>query len=275
MTDSNITVVRPSEIDISRVILTRPRKNKQGKLTSYLNYNGSACVFETPTLHTFGVGRFEDKTNPAVKGKYSLTFTQRQGGTETQESVDRFFAFLQALDEKMIDYMIENSQQIFGEVYGPEDRKVVAGMYKKNRLIKAPKLDKDRNPYPSSFKAAFYTKGDEREGEVVAPVVGLMKGKSMIEVSTFEELCEAVPKNTSVRAILVPRIYHLAGLCGIKFSVQFMKVPEVKKMTMPKTFTFSDEDSAEAVNASTSEEVVEDDVVEEEEEEGEYEEVEE
>lgn len=280
MSDSNITVVRPQDIDISRVIFTKLRKNKQGKFTSYLNYNGGACVFETPTLHTFGVSRFEDKANPAIKGKFSLTFTQRPGGADTQETVDRFFDFMKAIDEKIIDFMIENSQQILGEQYGPEDRKVVAGMYKKNRLIKTPKLDKEKNPYPCAFKAGFYTRGDEREGEVVVPNVGLMKGKSMVEVATFEELCEAVPKNSNVRAILVPKMYFISGMCGLKWSVQFMKVPEVKKMSMPKTFTFSDEDAGagagegEAAAEGTTEEVVEDDEAEEEEE-GEFEEVEE
>lgn len=279
MSDSNITVVRPQDVDISRVVFTKLRKNKQGKFVSYLNYNGGACVFETPTTHTFGVGRFEDKANPAIKGKYSLTFTQRPGGSETQETVDRFFDFMKALDEKIIDFMIENSQQILGEQYGPEDRKVVAGMYKKNRLIKAPKLDKEKNPYPSAFKAGFYTRGDEKEGEVVTPSVSLMRGKSMVEISTFEELCEAVPKNANVRAILVPKMYFISGMCGLKWTVQFMKIPEVKKMTMPKTFTFSDEDGETTAGAgagaeAATEEVVEDDEAEEEEE-GEYEEVEE
>ena len=131
--------------------------------------------------------------------------------------------------------------------------------------------------YPDSYKVSFQTQGDEKKGETVTPVISLLKGKSEVQISTFEELCQHVPKNSAVRMVIQPRIYILTDIAGIKFTARFMKVPEVKKMEMPTTFKFTDEsDNADATQvAEVADEVVEDSDEEEAEEEEEVEEEEE
>jgi hypothetical protein len=219
-------------------------------------------MIESPTLHSFGVGRYEDEKKGIVS-KYSLTCTQRASNGESEETVAHFFDFLRGLDEKMVDFLIENSETFFKEKLSNDDRKSVTRSYKKYAIIKENKDKKTGEAYPDSFRVGFQTQGDEKKGETVTPVISLLKGKSKVEVSSFEDLIEHVPKNTSVRIVIQPRIYLLADVAGIKFTAKFMKVPEVKKMVMPTEFSFTDGGDE---NESPSGEGEEEEVVEEEEE---------
>ncbi len=283
MPATQFPIISASKLDISQISITKPKKNKDGKLVAYMNYGETGFMLETPTTHTFGVGKYVDEKK-GIDSKYVINSTQRASNGESEEVVNNYFKFLKSLDDKMIDWLIENSQTIMKESYSAEDRKLVAAAYKKYRIVKENKDKKTGELYPDSYKVGFQTNGDEKKGETVTPVISLLKGKSQVEVSTFEELCAHVPKNSAVRMVIQPRIYILTDIAGVKFTARFMKVPETRKMEMPTTFKFSDEPDEEAEPVaqatSTSEEVEDSDAEEveegEEEEEGEeYEEVEE
>ncbi len=271
MAEKTFPVISPANLDIHNVSITKPRKDKSGKLVSYLNYGDKGFMIETPTLHSFGVGRYEDEKKGIVS-KYSLTCTQRASNGEAEEVVSHFFNFLRGLDEKMIDFLIENSETFFKEKLTNEDRKAVTRTYKKYSIIKENKDRKSGESYPDSFRVAFQTPKDDAN----TPLLSLLKGKTKVEVSSFEELMAHVPKNSSVRVVIQPRIYLLADIAGIKFTARFMKVPEVSRMVMPTEFKFSDEpDDAAAAAApenhvnDSEEEEAEGEAEEEEEEEGE------
>ncbi len=269
-------IISAAKLDINQVSITKPKKNKDGKLVSYLNYGETGFMIETPTTHTFGVGQFKDDKK-GIEGKFAINSTQRASNGESEEVVNNYFKFLKALDDKMVDWLIENSQTVMKENYTQEDRKLVASAYKKYRIVKENKDKKTGEMYPDSYKVGFQTQGDEKKGETLTPVISLLKGKSQVEISTFEELCAHVPKNSAVRMVIQPRIYILTDVAGIKFTARFMKVPEVKKMEMPTTFKFSDDSDettqvaeiadAEEVVEDSDEEVAEEEEVEEEEEE--------
>jgi hypothetical protein len=288
MPATQFPIISASKLDISQISITKPKKNKDGKLVAYMNYGETGFMLETPTTHTFGVGKYVDEKK-GIDSKYVINSTQRASNGESEEVVNNYFKFLKSLDDKMIDWLTENSQTIMKESYTAEDRKLVAAAYKKYRIVKENKDKKTGELYPDSYKVGFQTNGDEKKGEVVTPVISLLKGKSQVEVSTFEELCAHVPKNCAVRMVIQPRIYILTDIAGVKFTARFMKVPETKKMEMPTSFRFTDEpdDTSSDVNQpvaeSTTEQVEDSDAEveevegeEEEEEEGEeYEEVEE
>ena len=276
MPATQFPIISASKLDISQISITKPKKNKDGKLVSYMNYGETGFMIETPTTHTFGVGKFVDDKK-GIEGKYAINSTQRPSNGENEEVVNNYFKFLKSLDDKMIDWLIENSQTVMKESYTQEDRKLVASAYKKYRIVKENKDKKTGEMYPDSYKVGFQTTGDEKKGETVTPVISLLKGKSEVQISTFEELCQHVPKNSAVRMVIQPRIYILTDIAGIKFTARFMKVPEVKKMEMPTTFKFTDEsDNADATQvAEVADEVVEDSDEEEAEEEEEVEEEEE
>ncbi len=279
MSDKTFPVIAPSALDISNVSITKPKKNKDGKLVAYLNYGDKGFMIETPTLHSFGVGRYEDEKKGIVS-KYSLTCTQRPSNGESEDVVNNFFDFLRGLDEKVIDFLIENSETFFKEKLSNDDRKSVTRSYNKYAIVKKNKDSKTGQAYPDSFRVAFQTQGDEKKGEELTPVISLLKGKTKVEVSSFEDLIQHVPKNSSVRVVIQPRVYLLADIAGIKFTARFMKVPEVSRMVMPTEFQFTDEpsDSAEPVQEAAAATAVEDsdqEEVEEVEEEEEVEEVEE
>jgi hypothetical protein len=259
-------IIPSAKLDINSVSITKPRKDKNGKLVAYLNHGESGFMIESPTLHSFGVGRYEDEKKGIVS-KYSLTCTQRASNGETEENVAHFFDFLRGLDEKVVDFLIENSETFFKEKLTNDDRKSVTRSYNKYAIIKKNKDKKTNEPYPDSFRVAFQTQGDEKKGETITPIISLRKGTSVVEISSFEDLVANVPKNSSVRMVIQPRIYMLADVAGIKFTAKFMKVPEVKKMVMPTEFSFTDGDADGAAASSTPDE--EEEVVEEEEEDGE------
>jgi hypothetical protein len=264
-----IPIIPATKLDISKVNITKPRKNKDGKIVAYLNYGESGFMIETPTMHSFGVAAFKDEKK-GIESKHRLTCTRRPGGTETEENVNNFFEFLRGLDEKMIDFLIENSQMIFKEKYDESDRKIVASNYKKYRIIKEKKDEKTGEMYPPNFRVGFMTMGDERKGEELTPMVSLLKGKTEIAINSFADLEEHVPKNSSVRVVIQPRIYILSDIAGVRFTARFMKVPEVSKMAMPTKFQFSDSsDGADApVAEGDDEEAEEEQQAEEEDEEG-------
>ncbi len=276
-------IISAQTFNIEQVSITKPKKNKDGKLVAYLNYGETGFMIETPTTHSFGVGRYADEKK-GIEGKYGINCTQRASNGESEEVVKKFFEDLKGLDNKMIDWLIENSQTVMKESYTNDDRKLVASAYKKYRIVKENKDKKTGELYPDSYKVSFQTNGDEKKGETLTPVIHLLKGKSQIEVSTFEELCAHVPKNSAVRLVIQPRIYILTDIAGIKFTARFMKVPETRRMEMPTSFKFSDEPDNDATDVNNHQiaDVVEDsdneeeEVVEEDDEEGEeYEEVEE
>ncbi len=257
MSSTQFPIIPAAKLDINAVSITKPRKDKSGKLASYLNHGTAGFMIETPTIHSFGVGRYEDDKKGIVS-KYTLTCTQRASNGESEESVAQFFDFMRALDEKVIDFLIENSMLFFKEQLSNDDRKSVARSYNKYAIVKKNKDKKTGDAYPDSFRVSFQTdKEDENK-----PVITLLKGKNKVDVNSFEELMEHVPKNCAVRLVIQPRIYLLADVAGIKFTVRFMKVPEVKKMTMPTEFKFSDEgeeaETGDATEAEATEEVVED-----------------
>ncbi len=245
-------IIPSAKLDISAVSITKPRKDKSGKLVSYLNHGESGFMIETPTLHSFGVGRYEDEKKGIVS-KYSLTLTQRASNGESEENVAHFFNFLHGLDEKIIDFLIENSETFFKEKLTNDDRKAVTRTYKKYAIVKENKDKKTGAAYPDSFRVSFQTNKDDAN----APIISLLKGKSQVEISSFEDLMAHVPKNCAVRAVIQPRIYLLADVAGIKFTVRFMKVPEVKKMEMPTEFKFSDDGDAEETQVAEADEEAE------------------
>ncbi len=253
-------IIPSAKLDINAVSITKPRKDKNGKLVAYLNHGESGFMIESPTLHSFGVGRYEDEKKGIVS-KYSLTCTQRASNGESEENVAHFFDFLRGLDEKVVDFLIENSETFFKEKLTQDDRKSVTRSYNKYAIIKKNKDKKTNEPYPDSFRVAFQTQGDEKKGEEVTPVISLLKGKSKVDISSFEDLMEHVPKNTAVRVVIQPRVYLLADIAGIKFTARFMKVPEVKKMTMPTEFQFTDDgeggDQTQVAEGAEEEEVEE------------------
>jgi hypothetical protein len=258
MSANQFPIISAKNLNINNVSITKPRKDKNGKLVAYLNYGETGFMIETPTLHSFGVGNYVDEKK-GIDGKYSITCTKRASNGETEENVENFFTFLRSLDNMMIDYLIDNSQVIMKESYTQEDRKLVASAYKKYRIIKENKDKKTGDLYPDSFKTGFQTQGDEKKGETLTPLINLIKGKSQVEVSSFEELVSHVPKNSSVRLVIQPRIYVLTDVAGIKFTARFMKVPEVKRMEMPTSFQFSDDnDDGEEVQDETESNNVQD-----------------
>ena len=231
---NQMPIFRAIDLDISEINFTKPRKNKVGKMVSYMNYGQTGFMIETPTMHSFGVGAYKDEKK-GFEGKHRLTFTCRQGGTEKEENVKAFFDFLRHLDDKMVTFLIENSQLIFKEDYDESDRKIVASAYKKYRIVKEKKDEKTGEMYPPNFRAGFQTIDD-------VPQVQLLKGKTVIPINSFEDLEEHIPKNSSVRAVIQPSIYILSDIMGIRFTARFLKVPEVTRMTIPTTFRFSDEE---------------------------------
>jgi hypothetical protein len=274
MSDKTFPVIATSVLDISNVSITKPKKNKDGKLVAYLNYGDKGFMIETPTLHSFGVGRYEDDKKGIVS-KYSLTCTQRASNGESEEMVSHFFDFLRGLDEKVIDFLIENSETFFKEKLSNDDRKSVTRSYNKYAIVKKNKDKKTNEPYPDSFRVAFQTQGDEKKGEELTPVISLLKGKTKVEVSSFEDLIAHVPKNTAVRIVIQPRVYLLADIAGIKFTARFMKVPEVSRMVMPTEFKFSDEPDDTVASVQETSAIEDSDQEEVEEDEEEVEEVEE
>ncbi len=238
-------IIRCQDLDVSKIRITDIRKDRNGNLVCYINYDGvrGRFLIETETGHTFGVGNYVDEKKGIVS-KYSMTYTERGSTPEASANVSKLFDFLRALDEHMVDFLIKNSEHFYKEKLTNDDRRSVARSYAKYAIVKKNKNLKTGEVYPDSFKIGFQTDRDDKN----KPLVSLLVGKSKVDVNSFEELAQYVPKNSSVRLVIEPRIYLLADCAGIKFTARFMKVSDGKKGSpLPTEFTFSDSnDEAEA-----------------------------
>jgi hypothetical protein len=269
-----------------KVIFTNPKVNKNKQLTAaILNENTkSALYIETDYLIApFGLSSFE-KTKGVVDPtscSWSIALKAHGGSIGNMESITTLFEFLKTeIDEKAIDYGIQHSMTIFKKNYTADNREMIKDAFY-SACVKAGTLSEDGTPYPDKIMPKVMR--TEKGG----PDLLVFKDSSEpINISSWEELQEIIPKGSPVRAIIQPRLYFINNKYGVNFKVLQIKLPNIQKVGRPITYAFSEptapaadtsevkppappvsKPKASETEAEDSEEEVEEEEVEEEEEE--------
>ena len=222
--------VSPVEFNAKNLSVTAPRKKKNEKTKSekimaLMLYNEAPAYWETTACRApFGVAAFakgETNTND-----YSLNLSLDPEHNFTKQ--------LAKVDDMMIDYGIKHSKLIFGTQYTPDQRQVVQALYK--GILKPGKVDGD-NVYPPRISPKIKKSQDDQSRPNI--LFYHSRGEE-VEVESFRQLEELIPKGTMVKALIVPRPWFISGRFGVSLDVIQVLAP--KRQTMrPKTYAFNDD----------------------------------
>jgi len=242
---SNSNQVNASEFDAGNVSCTKPKLNKRTKklqallLYAYEQAKGPLYL-ETPEALRcpFGLSQYE-AVEDSGKYDYSLPMTIQSSIASEQPVVENFFQQLQDLDEFMIDFGVEYSQQIFGQEYTPEQRMIVEALY--SRCVRKPKRNKDGELYPLKISPKVVKVWEEKPTSLngVPNIEVYTTSQNDMKPESWENLMEMLPKGCSVTAILQPRVWFVSGKFGLTLRVLKLKIMPLEKRGPPKGYSFS------------------------------------
>ena len=243
MSNQNQTTVKnifpTGNIDPEKLILSNPRKNDKGKVQAFLLHNEIKKSFyiETPYLIApFSPSTYNPNNNvPEVEQNWSLSVKASPGNGDSQENVDKFFEIFRILEQRVINWALENSLLVFGKAYKPEQRSIVEALLEKKKLIKS-SVDKEGNSYPDRIDFKF-SRNDSNKPDVL-----IFRDTSVpLEVNSFAEIVELIPKGSAIKAIIHPTLYTMPGGCGIRLRIVQIKLANnSQKLGKPITYAFSD-----------------------------------
>jgi hypothetical protein len=227
---NSVTTVH--SLDINQVIITEPKINKNNKQLSsaILNKKTSSGIYiETPTLmNPFGVSSYDG-------GKaWSIALNAKIIDEDKADDIQKLFSFLKELDEMAIDFVIKHSQAIFKKKYDESQRSIVNDLLF-HRCVQ-PSV-KDGNVYPDIINCKI-NKIDEAN-----PLPDLLIYKESnvpLNINSWDDVVEAIPRGLPVKAIIQPRIYFINGKAGINFRLLQVLVPKNQKPGRPIGFGFTE-----------------------------------
>jgi hypothetical protein len=244
------SVLTAKSLDIETTLITNPKLNKNKQLSAGIinSKTRSAVYIETPYLiNPFGISSYDGgKTITEEQRTYSLSLKAAGGQSENTEEIQALFNYLKALDEKAIDYGLLHSQQIFKKKYEESQRNILVDLLY-NRCVK-PSVSTDGTVYPDKITLKVM------KNEQMKPDVLVFKDSpTPLEINSWDDLQNVVPKGTAIKVIMQPRLYFVNGKMGINFRVLQIKLPNFEKVGRPITYAFS-ETPSEVSSSSSSEE---------------------
>ena len=237
------------EFDCNKVTVTTPVLKKNGKLASYLLYDGETFLLRLPTYckAPFGLKQYSNNGEKKSTDAHSLNISAvpYDGSDSNRELVNNWFDNIEQLDKKMInEFALEgdNSKKIFNKKYTKgKHEAVVEALY--IPIVKHSE-DKDGNPYPRRINIKVKPDYDNPE----RPNAKIFKNsKDNINVNgfTFEHLTDLIQPGTFIDIIAQPNIWFIGGKFGITWKLIQAKTKTNEKKGVPKSYAFSDDESEE------------------------------
>ena len=226
-------IISTEDFDVSNVTATEPKK-KNDRLQSYLLYNSSTFYVETNFGRApFGVKAFEggDKTD------YSLNISL--------EHDDKLVQSFNELDEKMIDFAVDNRPIIFKKKYTTQQREVVRAMY--TSLVKK----SDGGDYPPRIAPKIQKKSST---DLTPELLFYHSEEEEVEIESFSHLEKLVPKGARVKAIVSIRPWFVSGRFGLNLTIQQILVPKMSS-GKPTTYAFSNKTGVASTKITASDSI--------------------
>ena len=233
---ANKNIITPENFNADNFEFTKPKKNKDGRWQALILYkvNGQSmsCYFETPFSRTpFGVSR------AAENYEYTCLISAKTNNPENQELVKHWFDEWKRFDFKMMDFILQHSELITGEVIEMDyDMLKKLKMYRP--IIKETK-DKEGNPYPFNIQLKFNKIINQEDGTDKPDILVFKGGSEPLEIEGWSDLVENVPSGTFMRSIIQPRFYFINDKFGITTRINQLEIPNVVKYGKPTSFAFS------------------------------------
>ena len=183
-------IISPKDFDPSKIVFSDVMQTRNGGNITYVNYDfgkGKPSKFYIeipPCVAPFGISQYppKDKQKPGEKVSYSLNQSREidlEESIYTQDDIDEWFNKMEIVDQRAIDYAMENSQKLLGIIADEDEddpikvlRKEVRSKYSPivrkgtndkgnpviNKKTGKPMVDKNGNPYPDKILLKFYPK---------------------------------------------------------------------------------------------------------------------
>ena len=247
------SVISISNLDSKKVIITKLKLNKATKKYSaaFLNVEGkqgNLFAFETSYISvvfppTYFGEQNKDTIVPEEQRNYSIVFRPNGGSMEVPEQTERFMEFLDDLKNMAIDFGIENSGTVLKRKFEKTQRDLMKDtsftcpvnqkvspdgtMYPPNITIKVPKKQETNLPDISLFRD---NSGTIEQVSLVSDEHG----------DVWDKLKEVVSKGAKCKAIIRPMITFVNKAMNFTLRLVQLKVFTVDRVTIPKTYAFSD-----------------------------------
>ena len=259
-----MSVIRTNDLNIDIIEFTEIKPNKVKKPSAYIVKKDDKKTFlvEGPKkglVVPFGLSAYDPNKDSATsdpsKINYSIPvrFDFKPDDEPTEEESDdiksqrQFWNFIKGLDEMAINYIIDHSQEILKKKFASRDAAYAVASTMYAPLVKN-SPGKDGTIYPDRINIKL--NGNEDNSGPNSDYLFFKDTAKPLEISTWSELSELIPKGSRVNMILQPRIVLMPGKFFLKLHLMQMKVPNVQRTARITGYAFSD------APAETEEEVV-------------------
>lgn len=217
MSTNKVNIIKIGDLDVNKVTFTAPIKpDTNGRKTAFINYDkGPMPWIQTPRMSVVnGVKRWRKKD--ATDNKDDSFEVQLSFGGDNDD-VKVFQQKMEQLDEKMTEYIIQNSMELIGKPKTKASKDVVEAFY--NPLVKIA-MDKDGNllDYPAGIRVKIDRDRDSNGDGFTGKFISNKRTRDQVLI--FDGLSNdkntALPFNESNFESVIPKGSKMVSV--IKFS---------------------------------------------------------
>jgi hypothetical protein len=241
------SVIPITALNSNNIIITKLKFDKNKKPSAiFLNVQdkkGCSFIFESCTMTVafaatyFGENN-KDKLIPEDQRNYSIVFRPNGGNMDIPEESSKMMDFLDDLKNMAIDYGIENSNQnILKKKFDQSQREIM--METSFSYPFKERYQPDGSPYPKTISIKIPRNKDTFLPELLFVRDHLGKIDE-ITLSDWNDLKTMVPPGAKCRGMIQPILSFVNKQLCFTLRMKQLKVYTNDKITIPKTYAFSD-----------------------------------
>jgi hypothetical protein len=213
-------IIQPKDFVISRLSYGAPKQQNNGGKTIYISYADKQLLMQTPVMTApFGVSVWPSDNGGPDKYNLDVSFD----GMDGKEPLRQFYAVLEAMDERVVNDAMENSQLWFKKRFPSKD--VVLALY--TATIKQHK-DRETGEVTNQYAPKFKMSLPMRDGKFSFPVFDSKRAS----IDIFDVInSEGRGKGSRVQAIVMCSCVWIVGTkFGVTWKVRQLKLSEPAKL---------------------------------------------
>lgn len=221
-------ILRTSDFDPKKIIITESLKTKFGGLQSYVNYphkgTGNGKVYYQTPIMSVPFGIVKSQMEGQAEPKYYLEMSFNATTDKLDGFHKRTHELFEGIDDKMLDVAVERSADWFKK---KKERSVIKD--EKYKSVLRSNNDENGNPkydYPDRLNFKILVNDDGKPAVEVYNNV-----RERLEINSIDELTKLIPPKSRVKAIVqAASVWVTSTGCGITWRVVQIKVYPSEQM---------------------------------------------
>ncbi len=259
-----MSVIRTNDLNIDDFEISEIRINPKTKKSNAYVVNKTdkktRLVETIEMVSPFGLSAFDPNKDSAASDPMKINYSipvrfdfkpdEEPSEAESDEikAQRKLWNFVKGLDEMAVNYIIEHSQEILKRKFASREAAYAVASTMYSPLVKN-SPGKDGTIYPDRINIKL--SGNDDNSGPNSSYLFFKDTATPLEITTWSELSELIPKGSRVKMILQPRVVLMPGKFFLKLHLMQMKVPNVKRAARITGYAFSDapaeEDASEPV----------------------------